>query len=165
LNSHQQRKALLRREWILTAAIAFALLAALVFGDIAKPLGNVLYDHLMRLHGFKGTHDIVIVAVDDRALANLGGWPLKREKYTRLLEALDDDRYRPKVIGFDFLFLDPTPDDAELAKQMLRLNTVLPLEFSVQDDTKQTLKPVLPVKPLANAAGIGHINFRSITMV
>jgi CHASE2 domain-containing sensor protein len=158
LNDHQKRKALLRREWILTAAIAFALLAAFVFGDIAKPMGNVLYDHLMRLHGFKGTHDIVIVAVDDRALANLGGWPLKREKYSRLLEALDDDRYRPKVIGFDFLFLDPTPDDAELAKQMLRFNTVLPLEFSIQDDTKQTLKPILPIKPLANAAGIGHIN-------
>jgi CHASE2 domain-containing sensor protein/nitrogen-specific signal transduction histidine kinase len=158
LNSHQQRKALLRREWLLTAVIAFALLGAFVFGDITKPLGNVLYDHFMRLHGFKSTQDIVIVAVDDRALANLGGWPLKREKYTRLLEALDDDRYRPKVIGFDFLFLDSTPDDAELAKQMLRFNTVLPLEFSIQDDHKQTLKPTLPVMPLANSAGIGHIN-------
>jgi CHASE2 domain-containing sensor protein/nitrogen-specific signal transduction histidine kinase len=158
LNSHQQRKALLRREWLLTAVIAFALLGVFVFADITKPLGNVLYDHFMRLHGFKSTQDIVIVAVDDRALANLGGWPLKREKYTRLLEALDDDRYRPKVIGFDFLFLDPTPDDAELAKQMLRLNTVLPLEFSIQDDQKQTLKPTLPVMPLANSAGIGHIN-------
>ena len=158
MNSHQQRKALLRREWLLTTVISLILLGAFVFGDITKPLGNVLYDHFMRLHGFKSTQDIVIVAVDDRALANLGGWPLKREKYTKLLEALDDDRYRPKVIGFDFLFLDPTPDDADLAKQMLRLNTVLPLEFSVQDDHKQTLKPTLPVTPLANSAGIGHIN-------
>ena len=158
MNSHQQRKALLRREWLLTAVIALILLGTFVFGDVTKPLGNVLYDHFMRLHGFKSTQDIVIVAVDDRALANLGGWPLKREKYTRLLEVLDDDRYRPKVIGFDFLFLDSTPDDGELAKQMLRLNTVLPLEFSVQDDHKQTLKPTLPVMPLANSAGIGHIN-------
>jgi LysM repeat protein len=66
--------------------------------------------------------------------------------------------YRPKIIGFDFLFLDPTTDDPELAKQMRRLNTVLPLEFSIQEDAKQSLKPTLPVKPLANAAGIGHIN-------
>ncbi len=158
MNSHQQRKSLLRREWLLTVAIALALLAAFVFGDIAKPMGNVLYDHLMRVHGFKGTQDIVIVSVDDRALSNLGGWPLKRDQYTRLLEALDDDRYRPKIIGFDFLFLDPTADDPELAKQMRRLNTVLPLEFSIQEDAKQSLKPTLPVKPLANAAGIGHIN-------
>ena len=158
MNAHKERKALLRREWLLTVAVALALLGAFVFGDIAKPLGNVLYDHLMRLHGFKGTQDIVIVSVDNRALSDLGGWPLKRDQYTRLLEALDDDRYRPKVIGFDFLFLDPTQDDVELAKQMRRLNVVLPLEFSIQEDSKQTLKPTLPVKPLANAAGIGHIN-------
>ncbi len=82
----------MRREWLLTTAVAIALLASFVFADIAKPIGNVLYDHLMRLHGFKATQDIVIVSVDDRALANLGGWPLKRETYTRLLEVLDDDR-------------------------------------------------------------------------
>ena len=104
MNAHKQRKALLRREWLLTVAVSLALLGAFVFGDIAKPMGNVLYDHLMRLHGFKGTQDIVIVSVDNRALTDLGGWPLKRDQYTRLLEALDDDRYRPKVIGFDFLF-------------------------------------------------------------
>jgi CHASE2 domain-containing sensor protein len=69
LNDHKQRKALLRREWLLTVAVALALLGALVFGDIAKPMGNVLYDHLMRLHGFKSTQDIVIVSVDNRALS------------------------------------------------------------------------------------------------
>mgnify|MGYP002135390460 CR=1 FL=1 len=77
----------------------------MVFGDVAKSMGNVLYDHLMRLHGFKTNPDIVIIAVDDRSLSELGGWPLTRDKYTQLLHALDDDRYRPKVIGFDFLFL------------------------------------------------------------
>ena len=158
MNAHQQRKALLRREWLFTVAVALALLIALVWGGIAKPLGDVLYDHFMRLHGFKRTQDIVIVAVDDRTLANLGGWPLKRDRYTQLLEALDDDRYRPKAIGFDFLFLDPTPDDQELAKQMLRHNTVLPLEFSIQEDAKQTLSDILPAQPLDSAASIGHIN-------
>ncbi len=158
MNAHKQRKALLRREWLLTVAVSLALLGAFVFGDIAKPMGNVLYDHLMRLHGFKGTQDIVIVSVDNRALTDLGGWPLKRDQYTRLLDTLDDDRYRPKVIGFDFLFLDSTPGDNELAKRMRHINTVLPLEFSIQEDAKQSLKPTLPVKPLADVAEIGHIN-------
>jgi CHASE2 domain-containing sensor protein len=134
------------------------LLAYLVFGDVARSMGNVLYDHLMRLHGFKATQDIVIISVDDRSLTELGGWPLKREKYTELLKALDDDRYRPKVIGFDFLFLDPTADDQALAEAMQHLKTVLPLEFRVLEDKKQTLKPTLPVQPMANAASIGHIN-------
>lgn len=158
MNAHLQRKARLRREWLSTIAIAISLLAFLVFGDVAKSMGNVLYDHLMRLHGFKATQDIVIIAVDDRSLTELGGWPLKRDHYTQLLDTLDDDRFRPKVIGFDFLFLDPTPDDIELAMAMQRFNTVLPLEFRIQEDTKQTLKPTLPVQPLAKAAAIGHIN-------
>ena len=139
-------------------AIAISLLAFLVFGDIARSMGNVLYDHLMRLHGFKATQDIVIIAVDDRSLNKLGGWPLRRSHYTQLLNALDDDRYRPKAIGFDFLFLDPTPDDSELAQAMQRHKAVLPLEFRVQEDRHQTLTPTLPVHPLADVAHIGHIN-------
>jgi len=139
-------------------AIAISLLAFLVFGDVARSMGNVLYDHLMRLHGFKATQDIVIIAVDDRSLSELGGWPLRRDNYTQLIQSLDDERYRPKTIGFDFLFLDATPDDVELSKAMRGLKTVLPLEFRVQEDSKQTLKPVLPVHPLSDAADIGHIN-------
>eukprot|EP01031_Cornospumella_fuschlensis_P020143 gene20143-24691_t len=37
-------------------------------------------------------------------------------------------------------------------------NTVLPLEFKLQEDTKQSFEPTLPVEPLASAAHIGHIN-------
>lgn len=133
-------------------------LAFLVFADIARPMGNVLYDHLMRLHGFRATQDIVIVAVDDRSLAELGGWPLHRNQYTKLLERLDDDRYRPKVIGFDLLFLDPTVDDSGLATAMRHHNAVLPLEFKLLENTQQSLEPTLPVEPLASTAHIGHIN-------
>ena len=158
MNDHFQRKARLRREWLITAATALLVLAVLVFADIARPVGNVLYDHLMRLHGFRATQDIVIIAVDDRSLKELGGWPLHRSQYTKLLERLNDERYRPKVIGFDLLFLDPTANDSGLASAMRHHNTVLPLEFKLQEATLQRLEPTLPVEPLASAAHIGHIN-------
>ena len=122
-------------------------------------MGNVLYDHFMRIHGFNGSKEIVIVAVDDRALYELGGWPMRRERYSKLLEALDDDRYRPKAVGLDFLFLDPSNDDAELAFNLGRFKSVLPLEFRlVDEDGKQTLQAALPISPLSNAAALGHIN-------
>jgi CHASE2 domain-containing sensor protein len=158
LSAHDERKKRLKREWLLTFAIAFSLLGFLICADIARPLGNVVYDHLMRLHGFRATQDIVIVSIDERSLSELGGWPLKRSQYTNLLKKLDDDRYRPKVIGFDLLFLDATPDDLDLANSMQALNTVLPLEFKIQEDAHQTLKPTLPVEPLASSTTIGHIN-------
>ena len=158
MNAHLQRKKNLRREWLLTVTIAISLLVILVFADIARPMGNVLYDHFMRWHGFKSSNDIVIVAVDDRSLTEFGGWPLKREKYTQLLDTLNNERFRPKAIGFDFLFLDPSTDDEALAQRMRQFNTVLPLEFRIQDNAQRSLKPALPVKPLADAASIGHIN-------
>lgn len=158
MNAHLQRKKNLRREWLLTFTIAVSLLVFFVFADIARPMGNVLYDHFMRLHGFNSSKDIVIVAVDDRSLAELGGWPLKREKYTQFLDTLDNDRFHPKAIGFDFLFLDPSADDEALAQRMRQFNTVLPLEFRIQDNPQRSLKPTLPVAPLAEAASVGHIN-------
>lgn len=158
MNAHLQRKKNLRREWSLTFAIAVSLLAFLVFADIARPMGNVLYDHFMRLHGFKSSNDIVIVAVDDRSLNELGGWPLKRDKYTQFLDALNVDGFRPKAIGFDFLFLDPSEDDEALAQRISQFNAALPLEFRIQDNPQRSVKPTLPVAPLADAASIGHIN-------
>ncbi len=158
MNAHLQRKKNLRREWLLTFTIAVSLLVFLVFADIARPMGNVLYDHFMRLHGFKSSNDIVIVAVDDRSLSELGGWPLSRDNYTQLLDALNADGAQPKAIGFDFLFLDPSAEDQALAQRMRQFNAALPLEFRIQDNPQRSLKPSLPVAPLAQAASIGHIN-------
>jgi CHASE2 domain-containing sensor protein len=158
LNEHLQRKARLRREWLLTAAIAFALLGLFVYGSVARPMGNVVYDHFMRLHGFRATQDIVIVAIDDRSLKELGGWPLKRSNYQALLDQLNDERYKPKSIGIDLLFLDPTADDTALAQSIRQHKAVLPLEFKIQDDAKQTYQASPPIGPLADAAELGHIN-------
>jgi len=158
LNAHLQRKTRLRREWLLTIAIAIGLLAVLVFGDFARPVGNVLYDHYMRWHGFRASEDIIIVAIDDRSLTELGGWPLQRSQYTKLLESLDNDRFRPKAIGFDLLFVDPTEDDAALAEQMIRQKTVIPLEFKLPEKAGQDLSPHFPVASMAQAASLGHIN-------
>ena len=155
---HRKRKTLLRREWLITAVISFALLAGFVYGGISRTLGDVLYDHLMRLHGFRATHDIVLISVDDRSLDALGGWPLKRGEYAKLLSQLNDDRYRPKAIGFDLLFLDPTPDDSSLATAMAPMKVVLPLEFQIHEEGHSSHRSMPPVAPLARVSRWGHIN-------
>jgi CHASE2 domain-containing sensor protein/nitrogen-specific signal transduction histidine kinase len=158
VTDHSQRAKRLRHEWLLTTAIALALLALLVFADIARPMGNVLYDHLMRLQGFRATQNIVIVSIDDRSLQELGGWPLQRKQYTKLLYRLSDSCCRPKAIGFDLLFLDSTSDDMDLARSMEHHQTVLPLAFKVREENPSALQVTHPVDPLANAAALGHIN-------
>lgn len=158
MNAHDLRKARLQHEWRLTAAIAFIFLAFLAFAEIAGPLGNVLYDHLMRLHGFRATQNIVIVAVDDRSLQELGGWPLQRGQYTKLLERLNHSCCRPKVIGLDFLFLDPTPDDVQLDEQLKKIPSTLPLAFKVDEASSRNIEAVPPISPLAESVTLGHIN-------
>ncbi len=159
MNAHRQRKARLRREWTFTTVVALGLLALLIFADMARPLGNVVYDHFMRWEGFRSTQTIVIVAIDDRSLQELGGWPLKRAEYVKLLDRLDDSCCRPKAVGFDLLLLDKTIDDAALTEQVKRQsNVVLPLAFKVNEANPSALQATHPVSPLAEVATLGHIN-------
>lgn len=158
MKNHIQRKQRLRREWLLTTAVALSLLALLAFADIARPLSNVLYDHLMRLQGFQATQNIVVIAIDDRSIQELGGWPIRRHRYSQLLAQLNDDCCRPKVIGLDLLFLDPTEDDAMLARQLKQQKSVVPLAFQVQEDDPSLLQAIRPVAYIAEAASLAHIN-------
>ena len=91
----------LRREWVLTAVVAVTLMVLLVFAHWARPWGHVLYDRMMAMQGFHDGDDIVIIAVDDRSLQQLGGWPLQRSRYTELLQRLEDPQVRPKALGLD----------------------------------------------------------------
>ena len=152
----------LRREWLLTAVVAVVLLALLVFAQLARPWGNLIYDRMMVIQGFHDKDDIVIIAVDDRSLEQLGGWPLQRSRYTELLERLEDPQVQPKAVGLDLLFLDPTDQDAGLAKLMQRVPTVLPLEFSIGESDQISNRPrlshSLPAPPLDQAARLSHTN-------
>jgi CHASE2 domain-containing sensor protein/signal transduction histidine kinase len=147
----------LRREWLVTVVMATALLAWLVFSQSARLWGDVLYDRMMTWQGFHHTDDIVLIAVDDRSLQQLGGWPLQRSRYTELLERLEDPRYRPKAVGLDLLLLDPTEHDEGLAQAMRRTPTVLPIEFT-PDFASGGTGTALPAGPLAQASRLSHIN-------
>ncbi len=47
----------------------------------------------------------VIVAVDEKSLAQLGQWPWPRTLVARLMDAIG--RYRPLVVGIDVIFAEP----------------------------------------------------------
>jgi CHASE2 domain-containing sensor protein/signal transduction histidine kinase len=157
LSARTREERRLRREWLLTVVMATALLAWLVFSQSARLWGDVLYDRMMTWQGFHHTDDIVLIAVDDRSLQQLGGWPLQRSRYTELLERLEDPRYRPKAVGLDLLLLDPTEHDEGLAQAMRRTPTVLPIEFT-PDFASGGTGTALPAGPLAQASRLSHIN-------
>jgi adenylate cyclase len=109
---------------------------------------------------------IVIVAIDDRSLEELGrfsNWP--RTYHASLLDTLAGTGAR--IIAFDILFSEPSADDDVLATSIQQAgNVVLPLiSTSGLDSSTTTSEAVSPekfIRPLMpfeeSALAVGHAN-------
>lgn len=147
---------------------AVAVAAALATAAVGLLLGTLsltwrldqsLYDGTLSLWNRPVADDIVIVAIDDASLAQIGRWPWPRAVHATLLEQLAPAR--PRAIALDLLLSEPDPDpraDALLAAAMLRAApVVLPAYFYALPT--QGLRPLAPVPPLAAAAArIAHMD-------
>jgi adenylate cyclase len=58
---------------------------------------------------------VVIAAIDEKSIAQIGQWPWPRAVEARLVDALRD--YKVKVIGFDAIFSEP--DDNDVAREQI----------------------------------------------
>jgi len=105
--------------------------------------------------------EIVIVAVDDASIAELGRWPWRRILHAALLDRLA--AAGAKAVALDFLFTEAESsfpdDDAALAAAMrLGPKTVLPLLVEMPQPGR-SMRERLPIALLAqSAAAIGHAN-------
>jgi adenylate cyclase len=57
------------------------------------------------------TGAVVIAAIDEKSIAELGHWPWPRSVEARLNDALRD--YKAAVVGYDVLFSEPDEDDVQ----------------------------------------------------
>ena len=144
-------------EWCVTATITALILALFISWPFFDSIGNLFYDRIQTASKIKASDDVVVIAIDDKSLAVLGGWPLSRTYYSQLLKKLADGKSWPHAIAFDILFLDDSAADTQLADQMARHHVVLPVELRYQDEVhrKQAVLPVLPIQ--AANPRYGHI--------
>jgi len=66
--------------------------------------------------------NIVLLEIDDTSLQFLGKWPIPRDVHASLLYILS--KYKPKTIGYDILFSEPSstdPEADELLSQQLKI--------------------------------------------
>lgn len=108
--------------------------------------------------------DIVIIAIDDKSLEQLGyysSWP--RDYHAQVIDTLA--KARARVIVFDMLFSEPTPDDEELATSMKNAgNVILPFVYNLvpynSNAIGELITPQNTIKPLTvferSAAAVGH---------
>ena len=89
---------------IAVALICWALIAALQLAGVLDTLDLRLLDLRFHLRGERRASDrIALVEVDDATIEAFGHWPLPRDQYALLLDALA--RARARVVGLDLLFL------------------------------------------------------------
>jgi adenylate cyclase len=152
------------RLWKHTLVLAGVGLIFTVFFTFVQPFSFIqrwLSDQLFMTEA--PSPNIVVVGIDDATLQTFGKW----SDWTRDLHALALDNLAAagaKVIGFDVLFVDSSPDDELLATVIKNVgNVVLPIAGTqALENTGQGIafdRFLMPVSPIREAAkNLGHAN-------
>lgn len=123
---------------------------------------------LFRLRGpIEPSRDIVILAIDDRSLQQVGPWPWRREIMAEILDRLTPAR--PRVIGIDIIYseqlegADTIRDSDRLLAESIRANgrVVLPAQLYVagQGQDGEVIEWLRPAGMFVDgAAAIGHVH-------
>jgi CHASE2 domain-containing sensor protein/signal transduction histidine kinase len=144
-------------EWLLVAIVTTALVAALSLSRATERLDNVIFDTLSPLTVRAPDDDIVIVAIDNRSIAEIGRWPWGRETHTALLDQIS--AAGPRAIAYDVLFVEPSDHDEALAAAMRGSPVFLPATFEVPGSNGAAYDLLPPVETLRKAAaGLGQVN-------
>jgi PAS domain S-box-containing protein len=147
-------------EWAVVALLAsIAIILALQWRGTAA-FDNLFYDQLSSLARPQADDDILIVAIDDPSLAEMGIWPWPRSYHADLITKLKQGK--PRSILLDVLLSEAgSPEnDQVLATAMAGTVPVyLPLHFVTPGNDGRAFDTVLPIAPfLQSAAGLGHVN-------
>ncbi|HEY0561916.1 MAG TPA: CHASE2 domain-containing protein [Methylophilus sp.] len=122
---------------------------------------NLIFDIGQKYYVSPAPDDIVIVAIDEASVAQLGRWPWSRQVHANLIHRLQQEKTR--AIGLDIVFSEPDQHnlaaDVELAKAIQKAgNVVLPVLIESTRVNGQLLE-TLPLPTLAeHAADLGRVH-------
>ena len=136
----------------MTGALAGLMSVAMLQLGMWKPLEYLGYNTLFQIResgiwpnpGWD--QRIAVIAIERHSLQEYGQFPWPRNRYAELLSALK--KSPPTAVGFDILFLDPSPKDDILAAAIAANGKVV-LASTIKEEPVASLKAV--------AAGVGHI--------
>ena len=150
------------RDWLALVLLLMAAAALLGWQNGLGRIDQTVYDRFLSSTTQPRHDDIILIAIDDFSLQQLGRWPWPRQRHAELLEQLS--RAAPRAVGLDVILVEAErpgkaagPGDLALAQAVQRNGaTVLPVVIS---NPGTGLAAGLPIAPLAGAAfKLGHIN-------
>lgn len=140
-------------EWYAITLATVVLVAGLVIGEVTSRVDNIFYNSLVGFYAPHPSDKILLVAVDDHSLAQLGRWPWSRTVHAEMLERLKPAR--PAAVAYDVLFTEHGAPvaDTRLATAIRSLGKVsLPVLFEVPGHDDSPIEAVPPVAPIGTAA-------------
>jgi CHASE2 domain-containing sensor protein/signal transduction histidine kinase len=140
-----------------TILLLIATLVVLVLSGVTSRLDQLLYDLTQRSAPRPTPANILIVAIDDESLLELGAWPWPRDRHRQLLDRLAVGQ--PRAVIYDTLLLKRAEGESDigLAKAMTNIGSVsLPMLFRVPGTNGRSYDALLPSPAIANAARVGH---------
>ncbi len=147
-------------EWFVVSGFCLGFALLTIHMNWLWRFDGVIYDAGLDALQRPPDTDIVIVAIDDRSLAEIGRWPWRRAVHAGLVDRLASQGVR--VIAFDIILHEPAHDDirgdAALARAMASQGRVI-LPVTHATHAARSDREGMPDERFAAvAAGLGHIH-------
>ncbi|MEO8839259.1 MAG: CHASE2 domain-containing protein, partial [Herbaspirillum sp.] len=153
------------REWLLLTCLLTLAAFGLGWQNGLGRADQSMYDLLLSANGRAARSDIIIVAIDDYSISQLGRWPWPRQLHAQLLQQILPAH--PRRVGLDVILTEPektslgtTNDsgDRALSTALRAQDSVLPV-ISTNTGAGLVMLPPIPMLACA-AAALGHINLQ-----
>ena len=148
-------------EHLVLVVVLTSAAGAFVYHDVLWRWDNLLYDAQLSFWTRPVADDIIIIAIDDESLNDLGRWPWPRSTHARLLNQLTHES--PRAIGLDIIFSEPDASnplaDVLLARAIRASGKVVLPVFMSQVSANSYPIEALPLPEFTdNAAALGHVH-------
>jgi diguanylate cyclase (GGDEF)-like protein len=146
---------------LLTGLAAASVVTLLILSGLTWRADTWFYDAVSHANSRPADDRILVVAIDEKSLVELGRWPWSRRAHAELINRLDAAGVRG--VGLDILLSDPAlfdPEgDALLAQALNRSGkVVLPVYAEAENRNGPTVE-LMPIPEFAaSAAALGHVD-------
>lgn len=145
---------------LVSTALILLLLTTLVHTTgLLSRIDNLIFDIGQKLQQSPPPNDLIIIAIDENSLSQLGRWPWPRTTHATLINRLHQEG--AAVIGLDIVFAEagiPAADQALAASIVQAHNVVLPVLLESTRVNGQIVE-TLPIPSLASAAvDVGRVH-------
>lgn len=120
----------------------------------------IIYDSMHAFLVPAASEQVVIVAIDDNSLQQIGRWPWSREVHSRFLQKVKS--LDVKAVGFDILFPEHESEEVDqtFANEIRQLGNVVLAVAPEMSTQGEIVSESLPIPVLAAAADrMGHVDY------